>query len=152
VISIEAAKSETDFRAVYGLVKALAIHENTAQFFKNTEAEFVAGALAEEPRFSALLGKHNDKIVGMATYLRRFHIWNNSDILILDDLFVSPEARGLGVGTRLLKALGDKAKTENIPVKWQVQADNHDAIALYKRMGADFHTTGICWWRPENIS
>ena len=151
MITIEVASNSADFKAVYGLINALAVHENSATYLKISEANFIAGAMADTPQFRALLARHNDKIVGMATYLRRFHIWNNSDILILDDLFVSPEARGLGIGTHLLEALGDKAKAENIPVKWQVQAENQHAIALYKRMGADFHTTGICWWRPENI-
>ena len=148
---IRTASSEADYRATFSLVQALAIHEKTEQYFKITEADFAAQADADEPLFRALIACQADKIVGVATYLRRFHIWNNSDIFTLDDLFVLPDARGQGIGTRLLEALGTKAKADGIPVKWQVMAENHDAIALYKRMGADVYTSGICWWRPENI-
>ena len=148
---VRPASCEAEYRASFALLQALAVHENSKEYFKITEDEFVAQATAEQPRFFVLVARFAGKIVGTATYLRRFHIWNSSDIFVLDDLFIAPDARGQGIGTRLLEAIGHKAKMENAPVKWQVQAENHSAIALYKRMGADFHTSGICWWRPENI-
>lgn len=150
-IVIRPASSEADYKAAFGLVQALAIHEKTEQYFKITEADFAAQATADKPLFQALIACDADKIVGAATYFRRFHIWYNSDILILDDLFVIPEARGSGIGTQLLEVLGSAAKQDGIAVKWQVQTENKKATALYKRMGADVYTSGICWWWPENI-
>jgi len=150
-IVIRPASSEADYKAAFALVQALAIHEKTAQYFKITEADFAAQATADKPLFQALIACDTDKIVGAATYFRRFHIWNNSDIFILDDLFVLPASRGQGIGTQLLEVLGSQAKQNGIPVKWQVQTENQKAAALYKRMGADIYTSGICWWWPDNI-
>jgi len=149
--NIEPATEEKDIRAAYKLVQALAIHENTADYFKIREMEFVAAASGDQPQFHILLARLDDDIVAVATYFRRFHIWNGGNIFVLDDLFVHPTARGQGIGTLLLNTLGAKAKAEDVPVKWQVSTENKNALALYERLGASHYTSGICWWKPENI-
>lgn len=150
-IEIGRASTEPELKAGFALIRALAVHENAEEKLKITEADFVAHASADPPLFHVAIARLKEDIVGAATYYQRFHIWNGTYIFELDDLFVTPKARGLSIGTGLLQFIGDKAKAENVPVKWQVLAENHAAIALYKRMGADFSTSGICWWRPENI-
>jgi len=150
-LTIKSASNETEIKAAFGLVQALAEHENSATYLKITEAQFVEAASEPTPKIRILVALNDNNVVGMATYLERFHIWNAGNVFVLDDLYVTPEARGHGIGTKLLETLGQQAKARGVTVKWQVQADNHGAIALYKRLGADFYTSGICFWRPENI-
>ncbi|WP_417450772.1 GNAT family N-acetyltransferase [Kordiimonas sp.] len=143
--------TRADATAAYSLVCALADHENAADYLKISEAGFTAAAFGETPAFHVLIAEHEGQPVGIATYITRFHIWTGSTIIELDDLYVSPAARGLGIGTSLLKAVGKIGKKMKAPVKWQVNTDNTGAINLYKRMGADYAERGICFWRPENI-
>ena len=149
-VSVRTATRE-DAAVAYELVHALANHENSLPYLKITEAAFTEAAFGDNPAFYVLLAEVDGKPVGVATYLTRFHIWSGATIIELDDLFVRADARGLGVGTKLLKAIGKLGKEMNAPVKWQVNADNEGAIRLYKSLGADFSERGICFWRPENI-
>jgi len=140
-----------DADAAYGLVHALAAHEASLTYLKITQEDFSAAAFGDNPSFRILIAELDGKAVGIATYIERFHIWSGKTIIELDDLFVKKEARGHGIGTKLLKAVGALAKEIQAPVKWQVNTDNTGAIKLYKSLGADYSERGICFWRPENI-
>lgn len=141
-----------DTRASYELVRALAVHENCVDDLKIDAQGFSAAATANPPRLHFMVAELDGQIVGVATYVERYHIWHDSIFLNLDDLYVSPAARGHGIGTKLLAALGSTAKARGLPVKWEVMKDNEDAIRLYERMGARVSLKGVCWWTPENIA
>ncbi|WP_417465092.1 GNAT family N-acetyltransferase [Kordiimonas sp.] len=151
-VTIRNATSEADLKAAYALITALAAHEDSSHYLKITEAAFTEGALAQPPRFHVVVAEELGAILGVMTYTTRFHIWSGKDVLVLDDLYVAPTARGMGLGNKLLEAIGDIAKRRDLPVKWQVNTDNEGAIRLYKRIGADYSERGICFWRPENIA
>ncbi|MDF2441987.1 MAG: hypothetical protein JWR01_190, partial [Subtercola sp.] len=52
--------------------------------------------------------------------------------LYLDDLFVSPDARGLGVATAILTELKSIATARGLDVvRWITAADNHTAQRVY---------------------
>lgn len=138
-----------DAGAAFALIHALAVHESCVDDLKIDAQAFEEAAITG--RLDFMIAELENTIVGVVTYVRRFHIWNNSDYLHLDDLFVSPTARGHGVGTKLLAALGQQAKSKGMPVKWEVNQDNEGAIRLYERMGARVSIKGVCWWTPENI-
>ncbi|WP_417460135.1 GNAT family N-acetyltransferase [Kordiimonas sp.] len=151
-VTIRDAASEADLKAAYALITALAAHENASHYLKVSENAFTEGALSHPPRFHVMVAEEHSKILGAVTYTSRFHIWSGKDVLILDDLYVDPAARGKGLGGKLLNAIGQIAKKRDLPVKWQVNTDNEGAIRLYKRMGADYSERGVCFWRPEKIS
>lgn len=150
-VEVRPTQNRDEIEAAFSLVQELAAHENSIDLLEITEAAFIRAASGPNPTIHILVAIVDGSIIGTATYYERFHIWKGSQILELDDLFVSPLARGKGVGSKLLHALGALAKSKNQAVKWQVNADNTGAIALYKRMGADYRESGICFWRPENI-
>jgi len=150
-VVIRLASNESELSAAYKLVCELADHEGSREQLRISEAMFLNAASGAKPKIHILVALIGDEIVGTVTYFQRFHIWNGSDIFELDDLFVSPKARGQGIGTKLLKALGQEAKTMGMPIKWQVDAENHRAIALYKKLGAQFSASGLCFWLPENM-
>ena len=55
---------------------------------------------------------------------------------ILNDLYVEPDARGRGVGTALLEAARQLALHNGAAeIVLQTAHDNHDARALYERLG-----------------
>lgn len=61
------------------------------------------------------------KPIGMALYYYAYSTWTSRRTLFLEDLYVQPEHRNLGVGKRLFKHLGDVAKKEDCPrVEWNV--------------------------------
>lgn len=69
------------------------------------------------------------------------------DPLIIDDLYVASQARGRGLGTRLLKAARDHAaRRACVSQRWTVETANHSASARYRRLGAVVHGKGVCTW------
>ena len=55
----------------------------------------------------------------------------------MNDLFVSPEARGHGVADALIGASLDEARTHGAAhLEWLTQPDNRRARAVYERVGA----------------
>lgn len=74
--------------------------------------------------------------VGLAHVLLHPHGWQARDTAYLQDLFVAPDARGIGVGRALMLAvyqLADRLDAQG--VYWTTQHFNADARALYDRVG-----------------
>jgi GNAT superfamily N-acetyltransferase len=77
----------------------------------------------------------DDKPIGLAHYREFARPLAGGTGLYLDDLFVSPDARGAGVGTALISALKDKAARENFSVvRWITASDNATAQRVYDRL------------------
>ena len=62
-------------------------------------------------------------------------------IAVLEDLFVSPEARGRGAADALIEAVAARAHEHGAPVvTWLTAPDNHRAQGVYNRVGGKFET------------
>jgi ribosomal protein S18 acetylase RimI-like enzyme len=95
------------------------IHDASNPFF---------GLIAKDEAGDALGFMHCRE---MASPLRGAHVG------FLDDLFVRPEARGLGVVEALYESLGDLARERGWPfVRWITAQDNHRARAVYDRLSS----------------
>jgi GNAT superfamily N-acetyltransferase len=70
------------------------------------------------------------------------------DIVIMNDLYVVPDARGGGVGRRLIEATVTFAGAHRRPlVRWSTAIDNRRAQRLYEQMGAE----RTAWFEYEVI-
>lgn len=76
-------------------------------------------------------------LVGLA-HLRLFARPSSGTMgVYLDDLFTSPDARGTGIGTELLKTAADRARRLGAStVRWITAEDNATARSLYDKMGS----------------
>jgi ribosomal protein S18 acetylase RimI-like enzyme len=69
--------------------------------------------------------------------------------LYLEDLFVKPECRGLGIGKALLEQVAAIAVQKGCPrLQWEVLDWNSPAIEFYRAMGAEFLDS----WRNVRLS
>ena len=76
------------------------------------------------------------KIYGYATWFFAYYTWYGKS-MYMDDLYVRPELRGNGIGTKLINSVIDKAKeTKCRKLRWQVSGWNEPAIEFYKKLGA----------------
>jgi GNAT superfamily N-acetyltransferase len=91
-----------------------------------------------EPIF--VLGAHvrngaQERLVGITQYLFHRSCWTIGDYCYLQDLFVAPEARGLGAGRALIAAVEQAARAHGASrVHWLTKEDNHTARALYDKL------------------
>lgn len=95
-----------------------------------------ARLLGDDPRdFSCQLAFVNDQPVGLVHYLFHRHGWKVEDVCYLQDLYTAPDARGTGVGRRLISAVYDAAKAHGTTsVYWLTQEGNTTARALYDQV------------------
>jgi GNAT superfamily N-acetyltransferase len=84
-----------------------------------------------EPMFA--LGAFSDeKLIGIVQYLFHRSCWTIGDYCYLQDLFVVPDARKLGIGRALIEAVELEARKKGASrVHWLTKEDNHTARALY---------------------
>ena len=136
----------SDLSDLLSMMRALARHENEAEYLTADEDALLHSGFGENPRWRGFIARGGKEPLGYTTYTEDFHIWSGRDVISLDDLFVVPKARGQGVGEALIKevfALADHGKAF---VTWQVQPENTRALAFYKKLGAQVETLGKCYF------
>jgi GNAT superfamily N-acetyltransferase len=75
------------------------------------------------------------KVVGIAHYLYHRSCWTAGDYCYLQDLFVTAEARGKGVGTELIRGVEAIARASGASrIYWLTKEDNVSARALYDKL------------------
>ena len=77
------------------------------------------------------------QIAGIAVWFVTFSTWRGRHGLWLEDLFVRPEHRGLGLGRALLARLAAIALERGYErLEWNVLDWNEPALGFYRRLGA----------------
>ena len=126
-----------DVPVILELIKALAEFERLSHLVVATEALLREALFGAKPKAEVVLAWHEEKPVGFALFYHNFSTFLGRHGLYLEDLFVRPEARGLGIGKALLLHVGALAKTRNCGrYEWAVLDWNEHAIGFYKSLGA----------------
>lgn len=101
------------------------------------------GQLIGENEIGMLLEARDtsDALLGFATlYWSRSSV-SARDVVLLNDLFVRPEARSHGVGRKLIDAAADVARARGAgALQWLTHPDNAAARRLYDSLGAHAET------------
>ena len=107
-----------------------------------------ARMLGDEPRdFSGLVAEKDGALIGLTHFVFHRHGWKIEDVCYLQDLYVSPAARGTGCGRKLIEAVYAAADAKGCPsVYWLTQDDNAAGRQLYDRVGT--LTNFIKYQRP----
>lgn len=90
-----------------------------------------------DPHYEAfgLVAFDDDRFVGIAHFREFARLLADGRGLYLDDLFVDPDARGLGVATTLIEALkAIAAERELGMIRWITASDNHTAQRVYDKL------------------
>lgn len=76
------------------------------------------------------------KAIGLVHYLFHRHGWKIENVVYLQDLYVTDDARGTGAGRALMEAVYNAADVAGSPnVYWLTQDFNETARKLYDRVG-----------------
>jgi GNAT superfamily N-acetyltransferase len=121
------------------LIRALAAFEKSADAVVATEEDLRRHGFGLEPQFEAILAFLDGEPAGVALFHSRFSTWLGRPGMYLEDLFVTAEARGLGVGRRLMTRLAAIAVERG----WG-RIDFHvlEARRFYHRLGMEH----LCEW------
>jgi len=138
-----------DVSEILGFIRALAAYEREPDAVTATEADLLRDGFGPNPFFSCLIAEHDGRPAGFALYFFSYSTWMGRPGLYLEDLFVEPKLRGLGIGKALLERVAAIAVEKRCPrLQWEVLDWNTPAIDFYKAMGAEFLDT----WRNVRVT
>ena len=137
-----------DVATILRFVQDLAAFEREPDAVEATEAMLSEALFGRHPAAEAVIAEEAGAPVGFALFFHNFSTWKGRRGLYLEDLYVTPAARGRGVGGALLRHLAAIAVERNCArFEWAVLDWNADAIAVYRRMGA----VGLEDWTVQRV-
>ena len=125
-----------DSLAILNLIKELALFEKEPESVKLKLSDIENDGFGTKPLFECIVAEINERIIGMAIYYPRYSTWNGPTIH-LEDLIVSEQYKGKGIGTQLYSNFIKMAFNSGVKrVEWNVLDWNSTAINFYKKSGA----------------
>lgn len=111
------------------------------EFYQTTVPEEVYATtfsrlLGDDPQdFSGFLALVGGRPMGLVHFLFHRHCWKIENVCYLQDLYVDPQARGTGLGRKLIEAVYAAADANGTPaVYWLTQDFNTTGRRLYDRI------------------
>ncbi len=127
-----------DTSLILTFIKELATYEKLLHEVDATEDILKNSLFGPKAHAEALLGYLNNQPVSFAIFFHNFSTFRGRAGIYLEDLYVKPEARGQGIGQKMLAYLAHLAKTRHCArLEWWVLDWNETAINFYKRLGAE---------------
>ena len=136
-----------DVPVLLDLVRELAAYEREPDAVVATEQLLAEALFGPQPTASChvALDEHGD-VAGFALWYVTFSTWTGRPGLWLEDLFVRPAARRLGLGRQLLQALAQVCVERGYPrFEWWVLDWNEPAHAFYRSIGARAEDEWTTW-------
>ncbi|HEX2092217.1 MAG TPA: GNAT family N-acetyltransferase [Longimicrobiaceae bacterium] len=126
-----------DVETFLTLVDALADYEKLDRPTPEARERLLRDAFGPNPRIQVHLLEREGRAVGYTITLETYSSFLALPTLYLEDLFVLPEARRLGVGRAAFRFLAGEALRRGCGrMEWQVLDWNQLAIDFYEELGA----------------
>jgi GNAT superfamily N-acetyltransferase len=132
------AATPDDVPTILQLVRELAEYEREPDAVVATEAMLARALFDPHPAAEAVIAEVAGEPRGFALFFHNFSTWTGRRGLYLEDLYVTPDARGQGLGKALLAHLAGLAIDRGCArFEWAVLDWNAPAISFYNSVGAD---------------
>lgn len=130
--------TQNDCARMMELVRELAVYEKAPDEVTVTMDHFIQSGFGPNPVWWAFVAEEDGVIQGFALYYIRYSTWKGQR-MYLEDIIVTEQARGRGLGARLMDALIQEAKDKGFTgIVWQVLEWNEPAFNFYRKFGARF--------------
>ncbi len=134
-IKLRVAKKE-DCGRLLELVRELAVYERAPDEVSVTLNEFEEAGFGPNPVWKAFVAENEGVIQGFGLYYIRYSTWKGCR-LYLEDLLVTEQMRGKGIGKLIFDRLIEEAMEKGFNgMSWQVLDWNEPAINFYKKYNA----------------
>ena len=126
-----------DVALIHSLIVELATYERAPEQVTGTPELLEQALFGQSPSAEALIAEVDGEPTGFALFHGTFSTWECRPGLWLEDLFVSPQQRGAGVGARLLAEVARIALERGCTrLEWCVLDWNEPALGFYERVGS----------------
>jgi len=128
---------EEDVPLILNFIRELAEYEHMLDEVVATK-ELLQEWLFEKKKAEVIIGELNGKSVAFALFFHNFSTFLGRSGIYLEDLYVHPEARGNGIGKKMLKYLAKLAVERGCGrLEWWCLDWNKSSIAFYLSLGAE---------------
>lgn len=139
-----------DEHVIVDLVRELAEYERAADQAIATPDLFRSALFSPHPSvFAHVAETASGEVVGFCLWFRNFSTWQGKHGIYLEDLYVRPQFRGLGIGQALMAELATICVEQGYPrFEWWVLDWNKSARDVYRHIGAE----DLSEWIPYRVS
>jgi len=135
IVIREAKRSDSSL--ILDFVTELAKYEKSEHEVTATAETIESSIYGDDSVTKAIICEKDGNPIGFAVYFFNYSTWLGKHGLYLEDLYVTPSARGCGAGKKILKHLAQVAVTNGCGrFEWSVLDWNTPAIDFYESLGA----------------
>lgn len=103
--------------------------------------EVLRTLIADPSQGAVFIARNRGRAVGVATLDWKWSSLKGARVGYLEDLFVDPDARGMGIADALIEICAGRCRELGMPAMlWLTAPDNHRAQKVYGRTGATAET------------
>jgi len=127
---------KTDCPQLRGLIQELADYEKMPDGPKISAEQLEEDGFGPHKYFHCKVAEDEGKLVGFALFFFTYSTWEGKCVF-MEDLYVQPEQRGKGIGTKLWQAVIEAGLQVNCArCNFQCLDWNASSIEFYERAGA----------------
>jgi ribosomal protein S18 acetylase RimI-like enzyme len=125
-----------DAAGIHGMIVELANATGLRQKVTSKPENFLRHGAGDRPAFEAYIAERAGKAVGLCLFFYSFSSWRGEPGVYVQDLYVSGEARGCGLGRRLIAQTVRLAKVRGATyLRLSVARENTAAQQFYRTIG-----------------
>jgi GNAT superfamily N-acetyltransferase len=129
--------AEHEVSQVLAFIRELALYEHLEAQVVATETSLKAALFGRRPYAEVIFACLGEKPVGFALFFHNFSTFLGQPGIYLEDLFVRPAVRGMGIGRQLLAWLARTTLERGCGrLDWAVLDWNEPSIGFYRSLGA----------------
>lgn len=138
-----------DVPQILSFIRQLADYEKLLDMVVADEAKLTATLFGDKAYAEVVIADYQGKPAGFALFFHNYSTFLAKPGIYLEDLFVDPTLRGLGIGKALITYLATLAVERDCGrLEWSVLDWNQPAIEFYQSLGAQM----LHDWRINRVT
>ena len=138
-----------DVPQILSFIRQLADYEKLLDMVVADEAKLTATLFGDKAFAEVVIADYQGKPAGFALFFHNYSTFLAKPGIYLEDLFVDPSLRGLGIGKALITYLATLAVQRDCGrLEWSVLDWNQPAIEFYQSLGAQM----LHDWRINRVT
>ncbi|GLZ86487.1 N-acetyltransferase [Metapseudomonas resinovorans] len=126
-----------DAQQILNFIIELAVYERAGHEVIASVEDIRRTLFVDHAPSRALMCLKDGQPIGYAVYFYSYSTWLGRNGIYLEDLYITPDQRGIGAGRHLLREIAREARANDCGrLEWSVLDWNQPAIDFYRSIGA----------------